>query len=65
VQSKKEKADQKSAFSFYPVVMRLGAWGPEILYHTSVSLSRGKLQKMQKKLHNPEMHNLCKITIDK
>jgi hypothetical protein len=38
---------------------------PEILYHTSVSLSRRKLRKMQKKLYNPEMWILCKITIDK
>ena len=36
---------------------------PEILYHTSVSLSRRKLRKMQKKVHNPEMRALCKITI--
>jgi hypothetical protein len=35
---------------------------PEILYHTSVSLSREKLRKMQKKVHNPEMRALCKIT---
>jgi hypothetical protein len=36
---------------------------PELLYHRLVSLSRGKTQKMCKKVYNPEMRSLCKITI--
>jgi hypothetical protein len=38
---------------------------PEILYHRLVRLSRGKTQKMCKKMHNPKMCGLCKITIKK
>jgi hypothetical protein len=46
----------------YPLrVIRLGTWGPELLYHRPASLSRRKSKKFQTKINNPEMNLLCNI----